>query len=180
MAPPEAQKAVPDTSATARLVHAELQRLGCYPGAVDASWGSGSRRALELFNRHAGQKLDTRVASLDTLGVLRGKPTRACPLQCKTGYRADDEACVKIVCRSGFVVGEKGECERERRSQPRTASRPEPSESKRAAPRRPAGEAAPAQVVCGNNGCLNVGRGCRSELRAAGRGEVAVVICDKR
>ena len=38
-------------------------------------------------------------------------------------------------------------------------------------------DGAPAQVVCGMNGCLNVGRGCRGERRAAGNGEVAVVIC---
>ena len=43
------------------MVHAELARLGCYPGAVDGSWGSSSRRALEQFNKHAGQNLDTKV-----------------------------------------------------------------------------------------------------------------------
>ena len=118
-----------------RLVHAELRRLGCYPGAVDASWGSGSRRALEQFNKHAGQKLDTQVASLDTLGVLRAKPTRVCPLECKTGYRAENEACVKIVCRAGFVVGDDGECERKAEGQ--DSSRPEPREpASRSAPRR--------------------------------------------
>jgi hypothetical protein len=175
--PAEAVKPEPDASATARLVHAELQRVGCYPGAVDASWGSGSRRALDLFNRHTGQKLDTRVASLDTVSVLRAKTTRVCPLQCKPGTRAEGDACVKIACKAGFVVGEKGECER--RAQPKTASRPGSDESKRAAPRKPAGEAPPAQVVCGMTGCLNVGRGCRSELRPSGRGEVAVVLCDK-
>ena len=172
---PEAPKPGTDPSETARMLHTELQRLGCYPGALDASWGSGSRRALEQFNKHTGQKLDTRVASLDTLGVLRGKPTRVCPLQCKTGYRAEDEACVKIVCKSGFVVGEKGECERP--AKPKTASRPDPSESRRAAPRRQSGSESPAQIVCGDRGCLNVGRGCRSEMRASGHGQVAVVIC---
>jgi hypothetical protein len=30
------------------------------------------------------------------------------------------------------------------------------------------------------NGCLNLNRGCRGERRASGRGEVAVVLCDKR
>jgi hypothetical protein len=160
------------------MLHAELRRLGCYPGAVDASWGSGSRRALELFNKHAGQRLDTRVASLDTLGVLRGKTSRVCPVQCKSGYRAEDDACVRIVCREGFVVGENGECERRPKS--KTASRPDAREAKPAAPRKPSGEAPPAQIVCGMTGCFNVGKGCRSELRPSGRGEVAVVMCDKR
>jgi hypothetical protein len=27
------------------------------------------------------------------------------------------------------------------------------------------------------NGCLNVNKGCRGEVRPAGRGEVAVVLC---
>jgi hypothetical protein len=178
---PEVPKPGPDTSETARLMHAELQRLGCYLGAVDASWGSGSRLALERFNKRTGQKLDTQVASLDTLGVLRGKTTRVCPLQCKTGYRADDDACVKIACRAGYVLGEKGECERQQKS--KAASRPEPREpreSRQAAPRKPGREASPTKVVCGMNGCLDVKPGCRSELRASGRGEVAVVLCGNR
>jgi hypothetical protein len=29
------------------------------------------------------------------------------------------------------------------------------------------------------NGCLNVKKGCKSQMVAAGRGEVAVVTCDK-
>ncbi len=177
-APTEPPKAGTDSSETARLMHAELRRLGCYPGAVDASWGSGSRRALELFNKNTGAKVDTRVASLDTLGVLRGKTTRVCPLQCKTGHRAENDACIKIVCRAGFVVGEKGECER--KAQPKTASRSDSKETKRAEPRKQTREAAPAQIVCGMTGCFNVGRGCRSEMRGSGRGQVAVVLCDKR
>jgi hypothetical protein len=139
---PDAAKPPPDSSETARLLHKELQRLGCYPGAVDASWGRDSRRALELFNKHAGANLDTKVASLDALGVLRLKPTRVCPLECRQGYRAENEACVKIVCRSGFVVGDKGECER--RAKSKTASRPEPREAApRNVPRRQTIEAAP-------------------------------------
>ncbi len=176
---PDASKPEPDPSATARLVQTELRRLGCYPGDVDASWGTSSRRALEQFNKHAGEKLNTRVASLDMLGVLRAKTARVCPLQCKHGFRADNDACVKIVCRTGFVVGDDGECERQR-PKSKAASRPDSGESKRAAPKKQAGESAPAQIVCGDRGCLNVGRGCRSEMRASGQGSVAVVICDKR
>ena len=177
--PPEAAKPATDSSETAKLMHTELQRLGCYPGAVDASWGPNSRRAMELFNKSAGANLDTKVATLDTLDVLRAKPTRVCPLECKQGYRSENEACVKIACRSGFVVNEKGDCERERQPKAKTASRPDPREAKQpATPRRQAGES-PAQVVCGINGCLNVKKGCRSQMVGAGNGQVAVVTCDK-
>jgi hypothetical protein len=177
--PPEAAKPTTDSSQTAKLMHTELQRLGCYPGAVDVSWGPDSRRAMELFNKSAGANLDTKVATLDTLDVLRAKPTRVCPLECKPGYRGENEACVKIACRSGFVANEKGDCERERQPKAKTASRPDSREAKPAAPRRQAGEPPPAQIVCGMNGCLNVKKGCKSQMVAAGRGEVAVVTCDK-
>jgi hypothetical protein len=136
---PEAPaKAGPDLSETAKKVHAELARLGCYHGAADGSWGSDSRHAIEQFNKHASQKLDTKVASLDMLDVLSAKPTRVCPLQCKSGYRAESEACVKIVCKAGFVVGDDNECEREHERaherKPRTKSAS--SESKKSSPKR--------------------------------------------
>jgi len=177
--PPETAKPAADSSETARLMHAELQRLGCYSRGLNASWGPDSRRAMELFNKSAGANLDTKVATLDTLNVLRAKPTRVCPLECKQGYRSENEACVKIACRSGFVANEKGDCERERQPKAKTASRPDAREAKPAGARRQAGEAPPAQIVCGINGCLNVKKGCRSQMVGAGRGEVAVVTCDK-
>jgi hypothetical protein len=177
---PEPAKPQPDLADTTRQLHTELQRLGCYPGAIDASWGRDSRRALEQFNRHAGAHLDTKLASLDALSVVRGKTGRVCPLECRPGFRADNDACVKIVCRTGFVPGDNGECERERPAKSKSASRPREREATGGAPRRSGGAEGPAQVVCGSvNGCLNVNRGCHGERRAAGNGDVAVVICDK-
>lgn len=157
-APAEVAKPSSDQSETAKMLHAELRRLGCYPGAVDASWGSGSRRALEQFNKHAGQRLDTQVASLDTLGVLRAKTTRVCPLECKTGYRAQADACVKIVCRAGFVLGDDGDCERKPKA--KTASRPEPREpASRSAPRRQQyGGPAPSPTGSRSSNCIGVDR----------------------
>ena len=180
IAPPaETAKATTDPSETANLMHVELRRLGCYPGAVDASWGSDSRRAMELFNKSAGANIETKFATLDTLDVLRAKPTRVCPLECKPGYRSENEACVKIACRSGFVANEKGDCERERQPKAKSASRPDSREAKPAAPRQQAGEPPPAQIVCGMNGCLNVKKGCKSQMVASGNSQVAVVTCDK-
>ena len=36
------------------------------------------------------------------------------------------------------------------------------------------------KVVCGMNGCLEVRPGCQARLRRIGRGEAAVVLCDRR
>lgn len=36
------------------------------------------------------------------------------------------------------------------------------------------------KVVCGTNGCLDVGPGCQGRLRRIGRGAVAVVLCNSR
>jgi hypothetical protein len=168
-----------DTADTARKLHTELHRLGCYLGAVDASWGRDSRSALDRFNKQTGSHLDTRIASLDALGVVRAKTGRVCPLECRRGYRADNDACVKIVCRSGFVVGDDGRCERESKPKSKTASRPDTGAAKPAAAPRARSEEGPAQVVCGRNGCLNVSRGCRGARVPAGRDEQAVVLCDK-
>jgi peptidoglycan hydrolase-like protein with peptidoglycan-binding domain len=179
-ATPEPAKSEPDVAETTRQLHAELQRLGCYPGTVTAPWGQNSRRAIELFNKNASANLDTKVASLDALSVVRAKTGRVCPLECKHGFRADNDACVKIVCGAGMIVGKSNECE-PARAKSKAASRPtQPAagSSSGSTPRRQAGEAPPAKIVCGDNGCLNVGKGCRSELRPSGRGgEIAVVLC---
>ena len=53
--PEETTKAANPLDA-ARLMHAELQRLGCYSGAIETPWGSNSRRALELFNKSTGSR----------------------------------------------------------------------------------------------------------------------------
>jgi len=170
----------PDIAETTRQLHTELRRLGCYEGAADAPWGSDSRHALEQFNKRAGAHLDTRVASLDALGVVRAKTGRVCPQECKRGYRADGAACVKIVCRSGFAVGDDGRCEREQKPKSKTASRPDDRGDKATADPRSKGEAPTAQIICGSrNGCVPVPKGCRGELRAAGFGEVAMVNCNK-
>ena len=102
---PEPAKPQSDLAETTRQLHTELQRLGCYPGALDASWGRDSRRALEQFNRHAGAHLDTKLASLDALSVVRAKTGRVCPLECRPGFRADNDACVRIVCRDRLRAG---------------------------------------------------------------------------
>jgi hypothetical protein len=84
-----------------RKLQGELKRVGCDPGNVDGDWNAASRRALENFNKHAGSKLDVKVASLDALGVIRSKRSRICPLACDRGSRVQGARCVPIETSSG-------------------------------------------------------------------------------
>jgi hypothetical protein len=61
----------------ARELQAELKRVGCDPGNTDGDWNAASRRALEIFNKHAGTKLEFRVANLNALSVIRDRGRRA-------------------------------------------------------------------------------------------------------
>src|SRR5262249_26693145 len=69
----------------ARKLQIELRRVGCFTGEADGDWSASSRRALDMFNKHSGLSLDTKLASLDTLDAVRGKPSRVCPLICAHG-----------------------------------------------------------------------------------------------
>ena len=165
-----------DTADTTRRVVTELKRLGCYTGAATDVWNPGLRRAMEQFNRHSGLKLDTQIASLESIDVMRAKPTRVCPLQCDHGYRSTGAACVKIVCPRGSVLVDGERCERRQPS--RSAAAPSKRVEERAAraPKKDQGGA--ASVVCGQTGCFPVRKGCRGEVRPSGRDSVAVVTCN--
>ncbi len=84
-----------DPAALTRDLQTELKRVGCDPGETGI-WTAKSRRALGLFNRHAGTKVDVKVASVDALGVVRGKDGRVCPLVCGRGQKADGDTCVAV------------------------------------------------------------------------------------
>jgi uncharacterized caspase-like protein len=177
-APVETQRSptpgVPNETDIARSLQAELRRVGCYPGALNGNWDAGSRRALELFNKHAGMQLDVKLASLDSVDVLKGKTTRICPLQCDRGYRADKEVCVKIACPRGQVVDDDGACVK--KEQPRSATRPQPAPQAQQAPQAPA--AGTGRVLCTEfSGCQQVKPGCR-EVKPAGHFAHARIVCD--
>ena len=97
-----------------RLLQAELRRVGCNPGAgaIDGNWNAGAQKSLALFNKNAGTRLDVKSASLDALDAVRSKASRVCPLICDHGYKADGETCTKIVCKTGYEVGDDETCER--------------------------------------------------------------------
>lgn len=153
-----------------RALQAELRRVGCSTGTVDGNWSVASQKALDLFNKHAGMKLDAKTASTDALDAVKGKTGRICPLVCETGFRADRDRCVRITCRAGYRVNDDNECERV----------PEKPVAKRETPtkrdaERKAAEPAPAKQSGvierpGQRyiGTKEVGKGCRVvvQLRA--------------
>jgi hypothetical protein len=95
-----------------RLLQIELRRVGCNTGAVDGRWNAAAQRSLALFNKNAQTKFDVKVASLDALGTVRSKTARICPLICDHGYKAEGDACTKVICKAGFEVGDDNTCER--------------------------------------------------------------------
>jgi uncharacterized caspase-like protein len=75
-----------------RLLQIELQRVGCGPTTPDGAWSMSAQRAMNLFNRNAGEKFDVKTASLGALDGVRSKRVRICPLLCEHGYKADGES----------------------------------------------------------------------------------------
>jgi hypothetical protein len=161
-------------------VQTELRRVGCLTAAADGEWKTASQRSLTLFNKHAGTKLNVKLASLDALDAIKLKSTRVCPLICEHGFRPDGDNCSKIVCAEGSFLNEDNECEKRRARRP--IARREPVErSHRAARERPRPEAgapqshasgshASGQVVCDRGGCRPVERGCHVEWRTFAQG----------
>jgi uncharacterized caspase-like protein len=173
LSPPTADKPEQQTQLDLpSALQAELRRVGCNTGAVDGTWNAASQKALDLFNKHAGSKLEVKTASADALDVVKGKTGRVCPLICEFGYKADGDRCVKITCRGGYVLNDDGTCEKIEVKKP-TASRNEPKREKldrakvEAAPAKPQ---ASGQLLCGRAGCRPVARGCRLETIEGNRG----------
>jgi uncharacterized caspase-like protein len=106
----EASRSGAPTQDIPRLLQSELRRVGCKTGEIDGEWNASSRRALSLFNDHAGTKFDAKLASIDALDAVKAKPGRVCPLDCDRGFRADGDRCVKITCDSDQVLGTNGTC----------------------------------------------------------------------
>jgi uncharacterized caspase-like protein len=170
LTPPPEKSDQPEAVDLPRSLQAELRRVGCNAGAVDGNWNAASQRSLDLFNKHAGMKLEVKVASVDALDVVKSKTTRVCPLICDHGFKADGDRCSKITCRTGYEVGDDNTCEKIEVKKP-TAKRDEPK-ARVGAPERAKVEAAPSkpqtsgQIVCGQQGCRSIAKGCRLEYRS--------------
>jgi uncharacterized caspase-like protein len=117
----------PPQADVTKSVQSELRRVGCLTGSADGNWSNSSQRSLTQFNRYAGTRLDTKVASVDTLDTIKLKSSRVCPLVCEHGFQADGERCSKIVCAEGSFLNDDNECEKRRAKKPVAArERPEP------------------------------------------------------
>lgn len=152
---------------TATLVQSELRRVGCLAGAVDGDWNVTSQRSLTLFNKYAGTRFDTKLASFDALDAIKAKSGRVCPLVCDHGFRADGDRCSKITCRAGYDIGDDNTCEKIEVKRP-TANREKPRVSvDRQDPARVSSEAstpkASGQILCNSAGCRPVKKGCHLE-----------------
>ncbi|EHR01881.1 caspase family protein [Bradyrhizobium sp. WSM471] len=147
----------------AKAVHSELRRVGCLANNEGSEWSAKSQRSLTLFNKYAGTKLNTALASSDALDAIKARSGRVCPLVCDQGFKADGDACVKIACRAGYRVNDDNECEKVQDKKP-VATR---EDAKKRDDERRKVEAAPAkpqatgQIVCGQGGCRPVRPGCR-------------------
>jgi uncharacterized caspase-like protein len=171
-----------------KSVQTELRRVGCLTATADGEWRTASQRSLTLFNKHAGTKLNVKLASLDALDAIKLKSTRVCPLICEHGFRPDGDNCSKIVCAEGSFLNEDNECEKRRAKRPTARREPDNRPARVDWPVRErqnteasAGKTkSSGQIVCDRLGCKPVDRGCHIELRstsqAAGDGG-SVQIC---
>jgi len=144
-----------------KSVQAELRRVGCLTGNTDGNWNNASQRSLTQFNRYAGTKLDTKVASVDTLDTIKLKSSRVCPLVCEHGFQADGDRCTKITCAEGTFLNDDNECEKRRAKKPVAArERPEP---RRASEARRAPEATKRVYITGSQAPGGAGTGSRGQ-----------------
>jgi hypothetical protein len=162
-----------------RSLQAELRRVGCQTGAVNDEWNAASRRSLELFNKHAGMKLEAKLASLDALDAVKSKHSRICPLICEHGFRASGERCEKIVCRAGYAVGDDNTCDKVEPKRP-VAKRDAPAAEPKRAGDPPKAQASGQQLILchGSASCVPVKKGCRIEGSFGGAASVSREVCD--
>ena len=179
-APAPADKAVnvaalaagPPQADVTKSVQSELRRVGCLTGNADGNWNNASQRSLTQFNRYAGTRLDTKVASVDTLDTIKLKSSRVCPLVCEHGFQADGDRCTRITCAEGSFLNDDNECEKRRAKKP-VATRDRP-ESRRAPEARRVPESTKrvyitrSQAPTAVQGCRQSGRPLTGQERATG------------
>jgi hypothetical protein len=172
-----AKPAKPAAEDIPRLLQSELQRVGCYRGAIDGNWNAAAQKSLGLFNKSAGTTLDTKLASLDTLDFVRTKPAGLCPQICEHGYKAEDDHCTRITCEAGFELDDDDTCQRVKSKKPaaKQEGKPEkegkPEERQpvviRQMPNAPTG-GNPELSRCGATSCSQALRGCMRKTAIMG------------
>jgi uncharacterized caspase-like protein len=146
----------------ARLLQAHLKRVGCNSGKIDGDGDEGSQRSLELFNKNAKTKFDTKVASLEALDAVRNEADRVCPLICSKGERAAGDHCVQIGCASGYYLDSSGSCERRHEPAPRQRTMAmRPMRPRAVAPASPSAAPLGGNCALDSSGHRQGGRFCR-------------------
>lgn len=99
----------PGAEVSVRSIKKELQRLGCYAGAIDDKW-STAQAPLARFVTFA--KIQTKIdaPSIDLLDAIRTRRERVCPLDCSARERERDGQCVAKSCPTGATLGDDGSC----------------------------------------------------------------------
>ena len=151
----------PPQADVTKSVQAELRRVGCLTGGADGNWNSSTQRSLTQFNRYAGTRLDTKVASVDTLDTIKLKSSRVCPLVCEHGFQADGDRCTKITCAAGSFLNDDNECEKRRAKRP-VATRERP-ESRRVPEARHVPQATKRVYITGSQAPGGAGVGSRGQ-----------------
>jgi len=60
------------------MLQRELQRVGCYSGALDGEWGRGSRRALQRFNGYTNSAYSLDTPSPEAITAVTRATTQVC------------------------------------------------------------------------------------------------------
>ena len=111
-----------------KLVQLELRRVGCLSAPAEGDWNATSQRSLATFNKFAGTKLDSKVATLEALDLIKAKQGRVCPLLCDRGFRPSGDQCVRLTCSAGQAINDNGECASKAKDEtPRKTDRPSAS-----------------------------------------------------
>src|SRR5258705_6461325 len=79
LTPPADKSDQPAAVDLPRSLQAEFRRVGCNTTAIDGKWNAAAPKALGLFNKHAGIKLDVKTASVDALDEVKAQPTPLWP-----------------------------------------------------------------------------------------------------
>lgn len=69
----------PEPGALTASIQTELSRMGCYTGAVDGSWGNGSRGGVDAYFRQAGGQPVTREPEIALFRQIIAGAEVTCP-----------------------------------------------------------------------------------------------------
>jgi peptidoglycan hydrolase-like protein with peptidoglycan-binding domain len=83
----------PDPHELTRSLQVELQRVGCFNGAVNGEFDDGTKAAWHRFIKLTSISMPDDVSS-NAINAVHGIQRRVCPLVCPHGKHAEGEVCV--------------------------------------------------------------------------------------